>query len=1133
MTDQGGNSEQHQNHPLAKFEPRIDTSITEANSFIQKEWKKKGLALVGEYSQSVSKASTSERPSEIINALQDSLSQGQKLAGFFNTLVEDTGEVMTKAIAKKGDDSKSIISGHKTQQSSLRSEKEDLEGKAAVAVGVATGGVGLAFFTFGLGLKLTAVAGAAAAGFTAEANDKQKQIDALQSTIDNIEQAIKDLGKEKKKIADKLSPNNEILAFGPLVMAYRYKHAKGIFEEIEKCAKGHGTSVDKIAEFLKQESPEVFGSFMALVRADYGNQDLRKISEYANKCEIKGSPEQAALLQFVNHAVVPHMDYFEIWASKIDDLKAAEDDIRRMLSVGDPKLRPNLELFGEKPISLSGTLAVDPTQKRQNELLRLLAAKDEAVKKANYDLAAELRDKADKLKSEGVNLPSRPQIPMQFALVNSDEARERRDEEIERLSIEKDEAVKAAEYDKAAELRKKIEKLRSSKEIVLSGGPKSPADAANAMVALRDSVQKTVVGFIDTLYDESSGPLRKRHENVRDQALQRQKEFNRFFVNIDKKLHEIEDRLKILPGQIDNLDFRLDRAVGIQSNLEMLEARDPARIHAETTSANFIGEGLRILFEDDIGKSLERGVSKLFMKVTGRAIGSEARTMAVRLRQEREYAILKKAAQLRRQVDPEPLRKQLDELEKEYEKLLTNKEFLEYVANDPALEQTRAMYMLLPRLIAGEGNMDAVEIKAQRAGYGNVDEFIGDLRGSNPRLGEAMQRYVFGIANTNDLKVIVSEANAIQEPKEKREKVLVEYVEDIIKERYRDIARQASIMDYLEMRNVIYTGKPFHSFGEIVRYETDAALQALLSGKGDFNLVGSNDVRQIFDYYQDRHGEGIFKSVHEPSGIVDDRVNTGKATTKRAHIIRSDEIRLKQREVISNRHPIIPRVSSIFTEICAHEYLLSQGKNVVKDRSLASSPEYPGVLEMVNSVTEEFVKRLALDAARTRKRGDDKAKPEELGNEIESLIAQTFVDFFSELGAIHSTNPSLKDKRQKVKNAYTGENYAVPLGTFTQVATDDAKEAFPLFLEVYQHNLEKYLEVATRDNRKKILQQLDEVKDLMLHVQPSNQTTMPDSESARMKANYRNHSLSNLGVNPSTWVLRAEALHRGGSKELG
>lgn len=65
-----------------------------------------------------------------------------------------------------------------------------------------------------------------------------------------------------------------------------------------------------------------------------------------------------------------------------------------------------------------------------------------------------------------------------------------------------------------------------------------------------------------------------------------------------------------------------------------------------------------------------------------------------------------------------------------------------------------------------------------------------------------------------------------------------------------------------------------------------------------------------------------------------------------------------------------------------------------------------------------------------------------------------------------------------------------------------------------------------------MLQQLDEVKDLVQHLQPLNRTSMPDSEDARMKAHYRNHSLSNLGVNPSTWVVRAEAMHKGG-KEIG
>ncbi len=435
--------------------------------------------------------------------------------------------------------------------------------------------------------------------------------------------------------------------------------------------------------------------------------------------------------------------------------------------------------------------------------------------------------------------------------------------------------------------------------------------------------------------------------------------------------------------------------------------------------------------------------------------------------------------------------------------------------------------MLMPRLIAGENNIDAINPIIAKAQYNKVDEFVADLRHDNPRLAEAMQRSLFGLADSNDLKVLVTEANAIATPKTPKEKVLVGYVEKVIKEHYRDQARQASIIDYLGMRNVTFTGSSFYTFGEVVKRDTDSALKALLSGTGDFNLVGSNDVHQMFGYYQDRHGGRYFADVHEPS-----KRDASSIAPKKVRVNDPEELRAKREEVtfLRNADTKIPRISTIFTEICAYEYLLTQGSNIVKDKNLASHPHALASLEMVNNTVQSFTEKLALEAARKHKQGEDTKKSARLGTQVESLIAQSFVDFFSELGAVHSTDALVSDRLQKVKNAYKGENFSLANASYTEVISEKAEQSFGLFLEIYQHNLKKYLEVATQPNKKALLEQLDAVKDIMQAVQPAEGTGAIADENARLRAYYRNHSLGNAGVSYTTWVSRADSIHNDGKK---
>jgi hypothetical protein len=595
------------------------------------------------------------------------------------------------------------------------------------------------------------------------------------------------------------------------------------------------------------------------------------------------------------------------------------------------------------------------------------------------------------------------------------------------------------------------------------------------------------------------------------------KQFNALFTGVDRVLAEIERKYSITHSQLDRLDHRYSNAESIATERELLKINHPDEIMKESAAGTGLGELARFgiaLAGAMAGEPVSAAAANASL---GRVIDRQSQATARYIRgmaqhEVREASLKKRAAR----YNLDELEADLQRLDEEFKKLGNDKDFLKFLESSEDVEHIRNMYMIMPRLVSGENNIEALELRMEKAGFASLDDFVADLRTGNERLADAMENWLLGIANSNDLKVLVVEANGIDAPASPKEALLVACVEDIIKPNYHDYARQASMMDYLEMRNVVATNTPFYSIGEVVKKQTDKALQALLSGEGEMSLVGSNDVHRMFGYYMSRHGD---KSLSDPRGRrtnVLKIVDAGQSQTR-------EEIADKSSDIVREkpRNAEIPRIGSLFTEVCAYEYLLTQGHNIADQPRIADHPHVLGALDMVNSVTEEFIKRLALQTARGPKRA--------LGLQIENLIAQSFIDFFSVLGAAHGSDPKIKASADKVTRAYRGENFGVANSNYTLVITNNAtsQQAFGLFLNVYQHNLEKYLESATRPNRKALLEQLSAVADIMQDLQPGNIMT-PESPEARMQAHYRSHMLGNAGVDRHSWVLRSESIRPDG-----
>lgn len=964
---------------------------------VKDSWQEQGVVALNEMRTAMARAQAAQTPSDIGSAHQAILSAAEELQSFYTEHKVAIALLGEEIIAQRTREKKEELANARQKKATAEEKKkEQTEGRNWVA-GI-TGGAAVVDLMGGLGIA-SALTAAVGGHMTYKVQEVVQALDAdisrLNRTIDGINAYIKEAETAKTSWLSGLESHQKRMLFKAVLFGHQINHSAAIADELAGYSKRFGVTPDEITDQIRRISPATGEAFINFLKADYRLEDLSTLAQFAAEESVRDMPEIAAFLQFINHSVLTREDFFEIWASKMLDLENATAAIDEAIS--DKKLdeRPNLELLGEKPISLSGIKDVEEPQ----------------------------------------------QTPAQST-------------------------------------------------------SKAAREAENNANAAKEAALSDIQMILTKLHERENGSLMQRHAKALKASINIIETFTAFYADVGNAVARVEQELARLEPQRDKTESRWSQAESVATSQRLLAMQTPGVRLAQTvlTATN---------------SAVIAGQAHPAAGAIGAAttIGAAAH----HYQQQKEMMEVQSAslkARAERWGNDEALKKALTELDKQIKQLDDNKELHKALADEPALEEARQAYMLLPRLLAGEANIDPLQMRIERSSYGTIDDFLKALNRRSTRLNEAMENFLVGLADSNDLTVIISEANAIESPETEVEKIFVRYVESSIKEHFREHARQASIVDVLKMRNVLYTGSPLHSFGEVVKMETDAALQALFAGEGEFSLVGSNDVHQIFGFYLTRHGERGLRDLQDP-------IKMDPKVAKQAHTEGLQKIR---DEIIERRHATtqVPRPGAIFTEICAYEYFLAQGENFVKDNSLQNHPQSVESYKMVNTVVQDFVRRLALDKTR-------KQTPQLLSSDIESLIAQTFIDFFSELGGRHLNDPQIQDRANKVKTAYHGGNYSLTSATYGDLITEDAQDSFDLFLQVYKHNLEKYLEVATREKRDSLLEELENVKGMMSHLMPDD-IRLPDSDESRERAHMRNHTLSYVGVNRQTWVTRARAI---------
>jgi hypothetical protein len=139
-----------------------------------------------------------------------------------------------------------------------------------------------------------------------------------------------------------------------------------------------------------------------------------------------------------------------------------------------------------------------------------------------------------------------------------------------------------------------------------------------------------------------------------------------------------------------------------------------------------------------------------------------------------------------------------------------------------------------------------------------------------------------------------------------------------------------------------------------------------------------------------------------------------------------------------------------------------------------------------------------------------------VGDRLDNVIAQTFIDYFLALGVRHAEDKKISTHRRQLRESANSDGYGPVFSAYTRRITNDSTEQFQLFLEIYRQDLEKHLQVFTEEDRKALEEHLAALPDPSKTILTPPNIVRPGSHRARLLAAYEDHTLENLSKNPNT-----------------
>lgn len=315
-----------------------------------------------------------------------------------------------------------------------------------------------------------------------------------------------------------------------------------------------------------------------------------------------------------------------------------------------------------------------------------------------------------------------------------------------------------------------------------------------------------------------------------------------------------------------------------------------------------------------------------------------------------------------------------------------------------------------------------------------------------------------------------------------------------------------SKVDIIYQTGLSGLGSSFHAARVMIRSAHDKRIGALFADEfgvaseiGELTVRGALDVKTIFDFYLHRHGDRTVTDAKVRDGLI-----TGEHVAKRVSALAPDTV-ASHVEIVKTARGLrqsAPDISDMFLRICGYEYFYPQAFNTAQSTNImAGNPEAPAAYVMANEVIHRFIEQLkfsSIDHYRSK-----------VGDRLDNLIAQTFMDFFAELGNRHSADPALGQKRAELKTAANEDNaYGFAFDSYSKSITKDALGNFDTFLALYQRNLEKQLETAPEADAKLLEQQIRAVT-FMTRSALNPDIVRPGTQQALFRARIENHTSEN------------------------
>lgn len=384
---------------------------------------------------------------------------------------------------------------------------------------------------------------------------------------------------------------------------------------------------------------------------------------------------------------------------------------------------------------------------------------------------------------------------------------------------------------------------------------------------------------------------------------------------------------------------------------------------------------------------------------------------------------------------------------------------------------------------------------------------------------QALSNLCYGHANSNDMAVLLADVNAMRSDSlQPHEKALKRFVERVVKGNIAHYMTRASQIDVIADLGLVdfATMSVDHSkaVGDLVRgvqeltademgkRQVDAAtrlaLTSMFSQQFGVTHIGQYDVTRMFSYYLHRHGKDELIAAELHDGQVTDvqtpkRVSLRSPREMQGFIERTKESARRGREEQ-------PDVGDLFLRTCGYEYYLPQAVITSgRGNRFKENPEAPVAYPMVNRVAQNFIERMSLTDIATYR--------QQVGEKLDGVIAQTFIDFFQQVGREHAQKFAVE--RERLRDAHSNDNYGPRFDAYEDKIADDVLARFPEFIKLYERNLAKELQGAQEPEAAILQQQVaslhQNAKDYLAPAVPQ-----PGSFQARQAAREQDHRGTNM-----------------------